>query len=307
MVFAHRKRLVLEYDRFGGGIFNPSLIAHAGAVWGIARCESHDQAARNADKALNFEPMQAVIFRLDATLNVAEAHDDVRFENFPELPWRTEDYRLFTFQNQIYCTHTLWVQGYNIGMALSRVDVAARTITLIRPISIDGLQIQGIEKNWVMIPCEGKTNTLHCLYSFYPEYTLAKLSDLAAAKFALQSKTKQALPANGLADKMISLSSVPQLIDGVRYLLVHQKDEQHIYRDYLVRLHPETHAPEAISADPVIAGGDCDGFWRGYLTVCSMLAQNDRALLSYGEGDRYCGVATAALEDLLAAPMVELR
>ena len=81
MVFANRNQLALDYPRFPGGIFNPSLVQHAGAVWGIARCEPHDQAARNADKLLNFTPMQAVLFRLDDSLAVVEAHYDVRFEN----------------------------------------------------------------------------------------------------------------------------------------------------------------------------------------------------------------------------------
>ena len=300
MVFTKRNRLALDYDRFGGGIFNPSLAAHAGFVWGLARCEPHDQAARNADKALNFLPMQSVMFRLDDALHVAEAHYDVHFENFPDLPWRTEDYRLFEFQGQLFCTHILWVRGYNIGMALSRVDFAARTITLIRPITIDGLQIQGIEKNWVMIPT---ANVLHCLYSFYPEYTVAELVDLESARFRLSSLIKLQPPANGLADKLISLSTVPQRIGDALFLLVHQKDDEMIYRDYLARLHAEAHTLEAISADPVIAGGDCEGFWRGYLTVYSLLLQNDHALLSYGEGDRFCGVAVAPLENLLAVPM----
>ena len=79
MVFENRNQLVLDYDRFSGGIFNPSLAQHAGAVWGIARCEPHDQAARNADKSLNFLPIQVVLFRLDDSLAVAEAHYDVRF------------------------------------------------------------------------------------------------------------------------------------------------------------------------------------------------------------------------------------
>ena len=303
MVFANRNQLALDYARFPGGIFNPSLTQHANAVWGMARCEPHDQAARNADKLLNFTPMQAVLFRLDDSLAVAEAHYDVHFENFPSLPWRAEDYRLFIFQDQLFCTHVLWVQGYNIGMALSRVDEAARTVTLIRPITIDGLQIQGIEKNWVMIP---NVDTLHCLYSFYPEYTLAELTNLETARFRLTKNTKLQPPTNGLADKMISLSTVPQRIGDALYLLVHQKDNEMIYRDFLVRLNPDTLALEAISQNPVIAGGDCEGFWRGYLTAYSLLTLSDRAVVSYGEGDRYAGVATAGVEDLLAVPMVAL-
>ena len=101
MVFKNRQRLSLDYDRFPGGIFNPSLAQHAGAVWGLARCKPHDQAERNADKALNFLPAQAVLFRLDDSLAVAETYYEVQFENFPELPWRAEDYRLFAFQNRV--------------------------------------------------------------------------------------------------------------------------------------------------------------------------------------------------------------
>ena len=32
MVFTNRQRLALDYDRFSGGIFNPSLAIHAGAM-----------------------------------------------------------------------------------------------------------------------------------------------------------------------------------------------------------------------------------------------------------------------------------
>ena len=303
MVFANRNQLNLDYARFPGGIFNPSLTQPAGAVWGMARCEPLDQASRKADKLLNFTPMQAVLFQLDDSLAVVQAYYDVRFENFPSLPWRAEDYRLFIFQEQLFCTHVLWVQGYNIGMALSRVDQAARTVTLIRPIMIDGLQIQGIEKNWVMF---SDVDKLHCLYSFYPEYTLTDLTDLETARFRLKKTTKLQPPSNGLEDKMISLSTVPQRIGDALYLLVHQKNNKMISRDFLVRLNSATLEPEAISQNPVIAGGDCEGFWRGYLTAYSLLILSNRAVVSYGEGDHYAGVATARVEDLLVVPMVAL-
>ena len=106
---------------------------------------------------------------------------------------------------------------------------------------------------------------------------------------------------------MISLSTVPQSINDGLYLLVHQKNDQHIYRDHLVKLNPDTLLPEAISQQPVIEGGNCEGYWRGYLTVYSLLIQEDRAVISFGEGDRYAGVAEAPVEALLDAEMLALR
>ena len=303
MVFENRNRLSLAYDRFPGGIFNPSLVEHAGTVWGIARCEKYDQAERNADKSLNFTPTCAALFQLDPNLVVSGADYDVRFVNFPQRPWRTEDYRLFVFQNQLFCTHTLWVKGYNIGMALSRVDVTEHTITLLHPITIDGIAMNPVEKNWVMVPGQ---NTLHCLYSFYPQYTLAELTDLQTVSCRLSLQANLQPTATGLEDKMISLSTVPQSINDGLYLLVHQKNDQHIYRDHLVKLNPDTLLPEAISQQPVIEGGNCEGYWRGYLTVYSLLVWEDRAVISFGEGDRYAGVAEAPIEALLDAEMLEL-
>ena len=57
---------------------------------------------------------------------------------------------------------------------------------------------------------------------------------------------------------------------------------------------------------PVIEGGNCEGYWRGYLTVYSLLVWEDRAAISYGEGDRYSGVAETPIEALLDAEMLEL-
>jgi len=298
MAFNNRNRLNLDYDRFQGGIFNPSLVQHGGILWGIARCEQHNQAERNEDKSLNFTPTQAVLFKLNDSLEVTEAHYDVRYVNFPEKSWRAEDYRLFVYQNKLFCSHTLWVQGYNIGMALSQVDPLARTVTLIGPITIDGLKIHEIEKNWVMIP--GK-ETLHCLYSFYPDFTLAELTNLNSAQFNLSKQVQLEPPTNGLDDKMVSLSTVPQRIGDAWYLLVHQKDSDHVYHDHLVRLNNTTLMPEVMSNHPVISGGDCEGFWRGYLTVYSMLIQDEQVIVSYGEGDRYSGIATTQTSELLAA------
>ena len=298
MVFKNRNRLTLDYNRFPGGIFNPSLVKHASTLRGIARCEQYSQAERNEDKSLNFTPNQAVLFELDTSLKVTEAKYDVQFEDFPGKPWRTEDYRLFVFENQLFCTHTLWVQGYNIGMALSRVDPAKGIITLLNPIEIKGLGIQGIEKNWVIVPGE---NTLHCLYSFYPYFTLAKLDNLNSAQFKLLSRTKLEPPTNGLADHLVSLSTVPQRIGDAWYLLVHQKDTNHIYHDHLVRLNNSTLIPEVISDRSVISGGDCEGFWRGYLTVYSLIILGEQAIVSYGEGDRYSGIATTQTSELLAS------
>lgn len=303
MVFQNRHRLNLDYDRFPGGIFNPALAHHAGAVWGLARCEPHDQAERNADKALNFLPSQAVLFQLDDSLAVAEAHYEVQFENFPELPWRAEDYRLFAFQNRLYCTHTLWVQGYNLGIGLSQVDVRRRTITLINPVHLEGVAVQGIEKNWVMIP---GNRSLHCLYSFYPDFVLTELADLDTAQFQLIHQSTLTPPVNGLADRLISLSCVPQPLDDALWLLVHQKDEAMIYHDYLVRLNAQTLQPEAINAAPVISGGDCGGFWRGFLTVFSLLIIDDQAIISCGEGDRFAALTTAPAADLAGTPMQPL-
>jgi predicted GH43/DUF377 family glycosyl hydrolase len=304
MVFENRNRLALAYDRFPGGIINPSLVEHAGAVWGIARCEKYDQAERNADKSLNFTPALAVMFQLDESLAITKEHYNVRFENFPSIPWRTEDYRLFVFQGQLFCTHTLWVQGYGIGMGLSQVDVDQRSISLLHPITIENLEVNTVEKNWVIIP---RQDTLHCLYSFYPQFTLAELTDLQTASCRLSLQANLQPTATGLEDKMISLSTVPQSINDGLYLLVHQKNDQHIYRDHLVKLNPDTLLPEAISQQPVIEGGNCEGYWRGYLTVYSLLIWEDRAVISFGEGDRYAGVAEAPIEALLDAEMLALR
>ena len=298
MAFNNRNRLNLDYVRFPGGIFNPSLIEYTGDLWGMARCEPYDQAERNADKSLNFTPMQAVVFRLDSALEIAEAHYDVRFENFPTQPWRTEDYRLFIFNGEVLCKHTLWVQGYNIGMALSRIDLTKRTINLICPIGIEGVKIQGVEKNWVMIPSE---QTLHCLYQFYPDYTVAKLTDLTRAQFRLSVQCKPSPPTNGLADRLISLSTVPQKFENAWYLLVHQKDEDHVYHDYLVRLNQDSLLPEVISDNPVIHGGDCEGFWRGFLTVYSLIILGEQVVVSFGEGEKYSSLATVKASELLAA------
>ena len=298
MLFNDRKRLNLDYDRFPGGIFNSSLVQYDRILWGIARCEQYNQAERNEDKSLNFTPTQAVLFKLNVSLEVTEAHYDVHYINFPEKDWRAEDYRLFVYQNKLFCTHTLWVQGYNIGMALSQVNPIARTITLIAPITINGLKIHGIEKNWVMIP---GNQTLHCLYSFYPDFTLSELTDLNSVQFKLLKQMRLEPPTNGLADKMVSLSTVPQRIGDAWYLLVHQKDSNHVYHDHLVRLNKTTLIPEVMSNQPVISGGDCEGFWRGYLTVYSMLTLNEQVIVSYGEGDRYSGIATTHTSKLLAS------
>ena len=296
MVFKDRNRLTLDYNRFPGGIFNPSLVKHTNGLWGIARCEQYNQAERNEDKSLNFTSNQAVLFELDTSLQVDKAKYDVKFEGFPDKPWRAEDYRLFVFENQIFCTHTLWVEGYNIGMALSRVNPTEGIITLLNPIVIKNLEIQGIEKNWVMIPGE---KTLHCLYSFYPYFTLAKLDNLNSAQFKLLSRTRLEPPTNGLADQLISLSTVPQRIGDAWYLLVHQKDRDHVYHDYVVQLNNSTLMPEIISDRPVISGGDCEGFWRGYLTVYSLLIIDKQAIVSFGEGDRYSGIMTTLVSELL--------
>ena len=310
MVFTNRNRLDLDYDRFPGGIINPSLVQYAGAVWGIARCEPHDQAERNADKSLNFIPAFATMFRLDENLAITEEHYDVQFKNFPSIPWRAEDYRLFIFQDQLFCTHTLWVQGYGIGMGLSQVDLDQHIISLLHPITIENLKVNTMEKNWVIIPSQG---TLHCLYSFYPQFILTELLDLRTAKFRLshredlQPSSAAWLVDTGLEDKLISLSTVPQQIDNELYMLVHQKDEQHIYQDFLLKMDATTMMPIAISHEPLIKGGDCEGFWRGFLTVYSLLILGNRAIVSFGEGERYAGVATAALADLQAAPMLSLQ
>ena len=70
MVFKNHNRLELDYDRFPGGIFNPSLVQHDGILWGMARCEQHNQAERNEDKSLNFTPTLAVLFKLNASLEL---------------------------------------------------------------------------------------------------------------------------------------------------------------------------------------------------------------------------------------------
>lgn len=235
---------------------------------------------------------------------MTEAHYDLQFENFPELPWRAEDYRLFVFQNRLYCTHTLWVQGYNLGMGLSLVNLREHTITLINPIQLHGVSVQPVEKNWVMIPDK---HSLHCLYSFFPEYILTKISDLETAQFEFQDRIVPGFLSNGLENRLVSNSTVPQRKGDYWWMLVHQKNAEHVYHDYLVQLDAASLRPVQISSHPVISGGDCEGFWRGFLTVYSLLINDDQVIVSFGEGDRYAGVATASITEFTATPMQPLR
>lgn len=235
---------------------------------------------------------------------MTEAHYDLQFENFPELPWRAEDYRLFVFQNRLYCTHTLWVQGYNLGMGLSLVNLREHTITLINHIQLYGVSVQPVEKNWVMIPDK---HSLHCLYSFFPEYILTKISDLETAQFEFQDRIVPGFLSNDLENRLVSNSTVPQRKGDYWWMLVHQKNAEHVYHDYLVQLDAASLRPVQISSHPVISGGDCEGFWRGFLTVYSLLINDDQVIVSFGEGDRYAGVATASITEFTATPMQPLR
>ena len=144
------------------------------------------------------------------------------------------------------------------------------------------------------------------MYSFYPNFVLTELTDLDTAQFQLTRQSALAPPANGLADRLISLSCVPQPLDDALWLLVHQKDEAMIYHDYLVRLNAQPRQPEAISTAPVISGGDCEGYWRGFLTVYSLLFIGERVVISFGEGDRFATLATAPAPDFAATPMQPL-
>ena len=89
--------------------------------------------------------------------------------------------------------------------------------------------------------------------------------------------------------------------------MVHQKNAEHVYHDYLVQLDAASLWPVQISSLPVISGGDCEGFWRGFLTVYSLLINDDQVIVSFGEGDRYAGVATASITEFTATPMQPLR
>ena len=148
--------------------------------------------------------------------------------------------------------------------------------------------------------------SLHCVYSFYPDFVLTELTDLDTAQFQLTHQSTLTSPANGLADRMISLSCVPQPLNDALWLLVHQKDEAMIYHDYLVRLNARNLQPEAISVAPIISGGDCEGYWRGFLTVYSLLFIGEREVISFGEGDRFAALATAPVADFAATPMQPL-
>ena len=64
---------------------------------------------------------------------------------------------------------------------------------------------------------------------------------------------------------------------------------------------------ETERVDPIThKGGDSEGFWRGFLTVYSLLILENRAIVSFGEGERYAGVAEAPVEALLNAEMLAL-
>lgn len=278
-------RIPLDYSPFDGGIFNPSMIEIGSGWLGIARAETEDYHSK---KRL-FSSSIPYLFVTDENLRLQE-HQPIKFvAPYEPGSYRVDDFRLFYFQDALFCSHVFWRFGQGIQQGLSAVT----------PESIDfmgliqtSFQPQEVEKNWGFFEWNGKLLALYGIQTSTPIIEVNPASLLATPLSLPNHQWARRLADAGLDPYCYtSVSCSPVYYDYQHLIfLFHQRDSIGTYRHWAALLNCDTLDWVATSKDPILLGGECEGYNPGFLLVGSVARVKDNLIIAVGEGDRYSGV-----------------
>jgi len=262
-----------------GGIYNPGMLSTETGYFGLFRVEANYDAYEGKKFDL---PCLPVYFEFNSKLEKTR-HIILQPPKYKKQT-RVEDFRILRYRDQVLVAHP--------GM---RIDKQRRGFR--QYLSVLNLQNQSVdsfrsfesfskreEKNWGWFT---RGDELYMIYSISP--WIIYQYDIINDRFTqvIAEEKNRAWPTQNFR----SVSSLPIEYEGNYLLFVHGVTADRNYTQSAVIFDKFTLQPLYHTPSPIFQGGMEDGRHRRVFYVTSVVAEENRLLVFYGEGDSHTSVA----------------
>ncbi len=252
---------------FASGVLNPGAIRRDGRTVLLARGERVPWAVQKVDEAAFMDSARPLLVELTPDRTGTERGTELSLTGGGESgPPRTriEDFRLFSFRDEIYSNFAMTSVPGRLPQKGRRVETSALTTRVgLARLEPDGggLRFIGeprldrpttrVEKNWAMFEAQGR---LHLLYSFQP-YRLLRADRWPTPEFTGVQERELRLPPDTLPASSLRNSINPTDYNE-KYLLhvVHAVFPTKRYVFWAVLIDKFTLLPVMVSACPLVGG-----------------------------------------------------
>lgn len=279
-----------------GGLYNPGV---------LKECNNRIFIVRHEQDYKFTNDVQTTLFlgnKEDLKQGKYESYHVLRKKGFPEQ-CRIEDYRLFTYQDEVYASHTMvvtprgWKEASVIKPVISKINLKDNIIEYFDFMDLP-VKMNRFEKNWLLWEWNGE---LYCIYNIDP-LVIFKLEGfswriLKNEENGIGHYIKTQLPGAGY----ISLSAITQLNETQMLAFWHTIHEG-LYKQGMFVLDMPTLDIVNLT-EPVLQGGDLQGYKPNCLYVSGLVIDNDKLEIWAGEADAHtCMIEMDLTEvkDLLA-------
>ncbi len=248
-------------------MLNPGAIRRDGRTILLARGERVPWATQKVDEAAFLDSARPLLVGLTPDGTGIERGTELSLTGGGESgppQTRIEDFRLFSFRNEIYSNFAMTSVLGRPPQQGRRVEASALTtrvgLARLEPDG-DGLQFIGeprldrpttrVEKNWAMFEAQGK---VHLIYSFQP-YRLLRADRWPTPEFTSVREQELRLPPDTLPTASLRNSVNPADYDDDHLLhVVHAVFPTKRYVFWAVLIDKSTLLPVRVSARPLVGG-----------------------------------------------------
>lgn len=271
-------------DNSKGGVYNPSVVNFGAEIHCIVRVEDIPEDKRTNWKSTSATP---VILILNNDLTIAY-NETFKLINYPNEPYRIEDFRLFSYRNNLYVAHPI-VIGDKVKQAVSRIGWTmeyGRTLTLVH--TFESPFNHAWEKNWGFFV---RDNQLYILYSVSPWIIYKVNSD-----WSLELVVRDNYDGSWVSENMLSISTLPIEYENNFLVIFHSRENKTYIQGALV-FDYKTMLPIYYTKEPFLKGGNEKGLRPDVLYVSGILEQSSTIHLFYGEGDTHSSIYSIEKEE----------
>lgn len=261
-----------------GGVYNPGV---------LKECDKRIVLVRHEKDYRFSNDVQATVFIGNIEDMKKGKYDDyhiLRRKNFPDK-CRIEDFRLFTYQDEVYASHTLVMTPKGIKEAtiikpvISKIDLKENVIEYFDWMELP-IKMGRIEKNWLLWEWKGY---LYCIYSIDP-LVIFKLEGFSwriikNEENGIAHYIKNQMPGCGF----ISLSAITALNETLMLAFWHTIHDG-VYKQGMFTIDMTTLDIVNLT-EPILQGGSLEGYKPNCLYVSGLVINNDKLEVWAGEAD----------------------
>ena len=253
----------------------------------LARGERIPWAIAEKNVAAFLDGCRPVFFELKEDLASLQARVGAVVETPESRGSRLEDFRLFRYRGELFSNHSRFMplnlptdgsiqpvifESSRFMVAISRVDVAAKTLTLIGSPKLD-FPTGPAEKNWAAFEHQA---ALYLIYSMNP-FHLLKADNWPELNFTTVRREKLDLPVD--ADGLIFRNSAnPVEYDEHHFLhMMHKVYPDKRYAFWGVLIEKKSLLPKMITARPLVCGWHSSS--SAIIYHCSLVFMREEVLV----------------------------